>query len=921
MFITKIRSKLLRLMEVKVADQSKVFWSLLLAFINGGLLCYISSFPIALFLTHYSSEQLPQIYLIVAGLSVCVGFIYTFFEYRVSFNTLAMSLTALIGIVLALLGLALVSISANWVILILLVWAILAYDLLDFSVWSVINRIYTIQQAKKSFGIIRGFQGAGGLIAGLASPLFIAFIGLKNLIICTGAAIILLPLITFMLIKTVGFVEEDVSEESESENLISIKSIVRNHYILKIFAFITLGIFFMYIVDILFNTAVEEHYPSEERLAGFLGVFFGLVDVLDLLCSVLLFGWLLKRVGLVFTLLAPPMLGMLVTIPIVLFSGVPVLVYLVFWLIISLKLIEEGLRASLSEMGGLLLLQPFPLKLRSFLQSKIDSIIVGFATALISILLIVITSVFGVSKELLSVLGLICLGLIITVLFSVKQEYIKALSKAISSRCFDRGQVLSLTKEDLHLLKSYLSSPYPDEVIYALSSIEQIDKAAFANALEEALKLKNIAVDLFLISKIKEHRLMTYYPVLISFLEKSGDELVRVNALKCAAFLDYDQVQLIALQQMSKGSDDLSATALITVLHHEKQSAHLSKALELLHAMSNSTSESARSQSAYILGCISQEGLMTLLKTLSEDTYDGVKDRAFHSILKAHQRSLYEILIKNITLSSINTEFLDDFKEEINYLLPLIEEHFNSLSYEAKARLLNILSQTVCTESRALIERCILDDDLPIKDIALKVLQEFDSPCEGDFLKALNQQILNEAHYLRRQHESIEVTPNLEYTTLLLNILERKKQLSLERLMRSLCLYYHHSKDNIKKAYKNLDKLDEEACGYAIELLDSSLNSDHKKIISPLLMTLFISDAPEAPELNSAGFQEVLKSNIQYKSGYPIDILSCIAASYVISKGSIQGYDKDIQVLKTVDSEFIQETINWLFFSKESAHG
>ena len=104
MSLNNTYNKFLRNLGIKRADQSKLFWSALMIFIAGALQCYFSSFPIALFLTHYGSAVLPKIYLAVAALSVVLGVIYTFFEYRVSFNKLMIGLTMTIGITWTFLG-------------------------------------------------------------------------------------------------------------------------------------------------------------------------------------------------------------------------------------------------------------------------------------------------------------------------------------------------------------------------------------------------------------------------------------------------------------------------------------------------------------------------------------------------------------------------------------------------------------------------------------------------------------------------------------------------------------------------------------------------------------------------------------------------------------------------------------------------
>lgn len=426
----RVWCKLLYIMGLKATDTIKVLWTFSLAFISGALLCYISSLPIALFLMNYGSEQLPFIYLAVAFLYTVFGFAYAFFERRFIFQRLIIGLAFIICFVLTLLGTALITLNSKIIIIFMLLWVILSYDLIEFCVWSVINNIYSIQQAKKSFGIIGSCQSLGGLTAGLTSPFLISLMGVHNLIACVAVLSLFLVFAMFFLLRQADNLQPD-EEENATDNTPSFQTIKNNKYIIKIASLTALAIFAMYSVDLLFNFVAEDRYPDGEKLAGFLGVFFGLVDGVDLLCSMALYSWLLKRMGVVSTLFILPVVGFLISLPIALLSFIPLWVNGVFWLIVTLKLWEESVRTSLTEMSHLLLLQPFPLQMRSFVQSKLDSIVIGLSMAIISIVLILLGNTLGHSILALSLCGMLFFVLSISILLSLKVDYRRAVSAAI----------------------------------------------------------------------------------------------------------------------------------------------------------------------------------------------------------------------------------------------------------------------------------------------------------------------------------------------------------------------------------------------------------------------------------------------------------------------------------------------------------
>ncbi|MDR3442856.1 MAG: MFS transporter [Legionella sp.] len=909
MWIETFRDKIFRTMGVKVAEQRRVYLSFLLTFTTGALLCYISSFPLALFLIHNGSKTLPQIYLAVAFLLIFIGFAYTFLEYRLAFNKLIIGLIFIISFVLVLLGTALINLNNNWIILLLLVWAIVAYGLLELCIWSVINRIYNMQQAKNSFGIIGAFQSIGGVLAGFTSPLLVSLVGLNYLIIGIGLLAVLVAFIIWFLLLSSGASEESPPDQEQEEEVNpSIKTVVHNKYILKIFILVLLGVSAKYSIDLLFNTAAELRFSKEEELAGFLGIFFGLVDGADLIFSLTLFGWCLKRLGIVLTLFILPTLGICISLPIALLSDIPTFVNVLFWLIVTLKLFEESLRTSLTEIGTLLLLQPFPRKLRSFLQSKLELFILGISTALISILLIIITNTIGASVWILALLGLGCYALVLCILFTLKTDYVSAVTKAIANHFYERGQALSLSKEDLELFEKYLSSTYPDEIIYALEAIEKIDLAEFSKKIPIALQAQNPYVDQFIIDKIKQHKLMQQYPVLISFLHNKNEKLI-IAALDAAATLDYEPIQSI-IQEMSHSSSlTLLCPALIILINYEDDTKIRAIAINQVHELCRSNDPEKRAIAAHILGLISDR-VLVLLTQLTEDTNNKVRDNAFRSVLNLKDDTLYSSMIRNLNFISMKPEFITRFKEQINTLQPLIEHHFETLSAEIQIKILNLLGQIKDETSKTFIEHCALSPNLALREVALKTLNHFKRPFNPGFIEALHKQIKTEALYLKEQYQYYLTTPKIELTDLLCSVLNRKIHNAIERIMLALSLSY--DMEIIEQARKGLKSKSGDEKGYAIELIDTLLDSTHKKIISPLLVEIFLMEQQKAHSLDSKAFQHVVIKNIQYKGEEPIELLTCMACIYIVVKGDIKKCFTQLEQLNAVNSPLIQETLTWL---------
>ncbi len=914
MLLNKIYNKFLRNIGIKRTEQSKLLWSLLMAFIAGGLQCYFSSFPMALFLTNYSSASLPMVYLAVAGLSVVFGLIYTFFEYRVSFNRLIVGLAVTVGIIWTILGTTLIASSDKIIIAVLIIWAILAYDLLGLAVWSVFNRIFSLQQAKNAFGVIKGCQSVGGLLAGLLSPLLLLFVGLQHLIVFLGIFTFVLVAAMLTLLRKVKSSEPthgiETEELDDSTDKINIRALLHNKYVLKIFTLITLGVFSSYIIALTFNTAAEAKYPSEAALASFLGIFFGLVDGVDLFCSIFLYNWLLKRYGLIAALFVLPILGIVITVPILFFNTIPALTYLVFWLIVSLKLSEDGIRASLTHMGNLLLLQPFPRKIRAFLHSKSDVLVVGVATAIISFLLILIVRFIGVSVEFLTGFALLCFVITALILCSLESDYVKTLVKAISNRYFEGSELLYATKEDLRLLKNCLLSQHSDEVIYALTIIERIDPSELATVLGIAIKSPDITVSEYTLDKIKQHNLVHYVPEIISLLEQANQKTLKVKALTTAAHLNYAQAEKFARSLLHDDFLPLSSAALVILIKMSKEPLLKASVTEKLHELMTSQDETKRAASAHIIGEIADEKVNLLLHQLITDVSELVRRAAFEAVMHTHYEALYNDLVQNLHLLGIGDSTTDNFFKKNHAILAIIYKNFDEYSHDVKVKALYIVSQINDKQAQSFIEQFILSEDDSLKAAALHALSHFDKTTTPHVLKKLSQEILLEAQYLHQQYQYLLSTPHIDLTTLLRDALQRKIQLSTERLFLALSLYY--DKRIIDKAINGLEKISEEEKSYALELIDTTLKRPHKKIISPLLAELYLTELPMNTDLHSEVFHHTLKNNIMPVDQQYISLLTSMACLYVIVKGSIDGCKKEIAELQQANIPLLNESIAWL---------
>lgn len=726
--VMKIKQRILHTLGIKSKEKKTVLLSSILAFLVGSAQCYLSAVPMSLFLTRFSSANLPQVYLVVAVMAIAIGSIYTFFENRLLFNRLILGFILVIGWVTVCLWFLLAYFNTLWIIALLTIWAIVAYDLLDLGLWSVFNRIYNLQQAKQLYGMIGANQSIGGILSGLLLPVLLFFVSTEHVILLIGLLIFTALAVLILLLKN----QKNLSDEKNAQELIdeghyTLSQIFHNKYILKLMCMVILGVFAMYIIDILFNTVAEAHYPDQKILASFLGIFFGIVDGLDLLLSSLIFTRLLKHYGIIFSMLILPGLGIVISAFVLIFHAIPSFIILIFWLVVLLKLFEEAIRASISEMSNLLLLQPLSPGLRTYVLTKSDIFFVPLATAIISLILMGITSTWGIVIPWLIFTVLIFFGLYVLITLTLKADYIKVLTKAIAQRYVMTFELQSIDKESLPFFRKVLYSNHPDKVIYALSTIERIDKDEFLKELNTVFHSKKQEIRRFVLEKIRHYRIQSFFPQLLSSLDNEPSNSLKALIIKTLAALNYPQARTKIKNLAYDSSPSVYCAALITICRYGDSRAK-KEALKKVNEMLHSDNEKFRKSAAFIIGEINDQNANQFLLELLLDDAPAVKQEVLIAAIKTKQVEAFKELLKYLDILHLNAEMLHHFLELEKSILPIIKRNFLAYSAPVQLKLLFIMREMKFKEAVIFLEHLVLTQQGVIQYTALRSLSEINQP-------------------------------------------------------------------------------------------------------------------------------------------------------------------------------------------------
>ena len=374
-----LRERLLDIINLRPDEQERTL--LMFAFYTAtsmGIL-WLEVSSAALFLGEYGAARLPWIYIFSAGVGLGMSVVYSWLQRILPLRWVIVLIALLMALPIPLFrwGLQVEQITVVTVFLLRL-WIEAIYNLNDLNLSVTANQIFNIREIKRAFPIISSGNLLADVLSGFSVAILMQVVGLSNVMLLSfGVMIFGTGMLYYLIIQYAhAFPDSPKRQAQDVENHRSkhlLKGAMRQ-YVVLLFSFFVLAQMLLFSIEFQFFQQLEFSL-NVTTIASFLGIFSGLLGLIELFTQWFTSSRLIEREGVfAVALILPSVIVVVGTLTLGL--SLPLLggAAALFFGLVILKFFDEWLRYTLVATTRSVLFQPIPDRVRSTVQSLVGGI-------------------------------------------------------------------------------------------------------------------------------------------------------------------------------------------------------------------------------------------------------------------------------------------------------------------------------------------------------------------------------------------------------------------------------------------------------------------------------------------------------------------------------------------------------------------
>src|SRR5262245_14792880 len=329
----------------------------------------------SLFLSHFSIDHLPYVYLLAALFAGLIIAAYSRYTLSVPlYRLILLSNAFIISNIIAFWAL-IVLFNFDWAIYALYVWSAIVGVLLIAQFWTFAGLIFTPREAKRLYGVVSAGGSLGGILGGFASGWVVKLFtesgelfGLMAALIAGAFGVVWFARNELNELRAAAPATTPIVRETNtSEQTTAFGAIKASRYLQLIAGVISVSTAVSTLIDFQFKAAAKAAYVSQDDLAGFFGSFYAWVAIITLLSQLLLTGRFLTDFGLFSSLLL---------LPVTLFAGsLGMLARPGLFSATATRLVDTVLRSSVNQSGMEILYLPLTATVKKRVKTFLDVVL------------------------------------------------------------------------------------------------------------------------------------------------------------------------------------------------------------------------------------------------------------------------------------------------------------------------------------------------------------------------------------------------------------------------------------------------------------------------------------------------------------------------------------------------------------------
>jgi CRP-like cAMP-binding protein/ATP/ADP translocase len=706
-----------------------------------------------MFLTKYSADKLPYMYVLFSIVVAIFGILYSALEKYLTFTKLVYTLLSFNFISLIALRFSF-TLNENIFVIILYVFWNIMWVLMNLEFWALAGRIFNIRQGKRLYGFIGSGEMISIVFCGLFMPNIVAKTGILNLLFISAAALMLCYPVISQIIKankSLLATKKQPGKVIKEKKLDKSENPLKNNYTQFILLFSALMIFFFYFIDNIFFKIAEQSFTDDIKLASFLGQFFATVGFLTLISKLFISDRIISRFGLKTGLMMLPLAVALLTTCFALINILSLPTVFILYSAIFLKLMETVVRTSINKSSLIILYQPLHAKLRLKTQMLVESVGDQFASGLTGLFLILLTQFFFFEPVHLSYIILAFVGIWIIVAFKLVGKYKISFKKALSSRSLTTNSILFDDRSSVVLLEKAIISSNPAQIIYALNLLEEISHPEFQQFLIKLIEHPSLKIREKVYQKVVELKIISFIPTIKNIISKNISPEFKGLALQTLATIGGSDVIGFVMPYLKAGFFDIRKGTMIGLLKSGDEKG-FQIASEELAIYSKSESTEYREFAASILGELDNTQLSPLLFTLLKDHNDNVRKSALSAAAKLNNPVFIPFVVNDLHHDQLYHEVERILIALGKKSIPVLIDIFNipENSVKVKSRVVYILSMIKDEQVTTLLISFLEIDDESLSTQAMAALTrrnyQIEQKSKGKIAALLEKEICKTIH-------------------------------------------------------------------------------------------------------------------------------------------------------------------------------